>query len=115
MSSLEQLHLEIASAVSAIFEKHVRVSRSPLAETPRNPRVIFLKEWRHSRAKVEGVRHYRIFSNRTLNALAETPKPRRSCWKCRALVPNGSNCWATRCSMPSRSSEARGDSSTVIK
>ena len=71
MSSLEQLHLEIASAVSAIFEKHVRVSRSPLAETPRNPRVIFLKEWRHSRAKVEGVRHYRIFSNRTLNALAE--------------------------------------------
>ena len=70
MNSMEQLHLEIASAVAAIFERHANLSapaRTPLAE---NPRAIFLKEWRHSRAQVERVRHYRIFSNRTLAELA---------------------------------------------
>lgn len=68
MKSLEQLHLEIASAVSAIFAKHAQQTRP---QDEGELRMLFLREWRHSRAKVEGVRHYRIFSNRTLRALAE--------------------------------------------
>lgn len=68
---MDELQLEIEFAIAEVFERYkMFLPRSRPAVLLLNPREQFLKEWRNSRAKVEGVRHYRIFSNRTLTELA---------------------------------------------
>ncbi len=69
-TSLDEMQLEIAFAVAEIFERHKVSCFYPSPQKALTPREHFLKGWRDARAKVEGVRHCRLFSNRTLVEIA---------------------------------------------